>query len=366
MNSIYDSAEHHDGPSAAVPPPRVAAPRQERSGCARAFPWVLMGLVSVLLIFSLLANLGLSAGLAAKGVAPSFSSICTTGHGTDEFPAFSEVHSYGSGDTKAVRIPLTGVITRQSEGSWIMPRYDRVEQVLRQIRAATHDKSVRAILLEVNSPGGAITPSDEIYNALQEFRDSDEDRVVLAFARDLMASGGYYAALPANYIIAEPTAMVGSIGVIIQSLNFKGLSDKMGVTDTTIKSGESKDMLNPFRTPRPEELAHLQVLVDSLYGRFLSLVQEHRQLDEAAIKPFADGRVFDSQQSLDAGLIDEIGYWDDACEALKRLLDVEDVTIVRYESHVSFQDWLAQMRTHNPISARLPLTSSKPMYLWQP
>jgi protease-4 len=280
----------------------------------------------------------------------------------DEEPSFDEIWSYGRGDAKAVRIDLTGIIMRGRRERLFGYEPDMVETALSQIRAATIDDEVRAILLEVDSPGGGVTPSDEIYAALKRFKNEDEKRVVVVFIRDLGASGAYYAAMAGDRIIAEPTAIVGSVGVIMQTLNIKRLGDMIGLQSVTIASGENKDMLNPLEEVDPVHVAMLQQLVDDMQERFASIVMDSRDLDS---RDLLDGRVFSAAQALEHRLIDGVGYFQDAVDTLTELLGEEDLYMVRYAETRGFFDSL--------IGARLPKlpdlnTAESPrfLYLWKP
>ena len=257
----------------------------------------------------------------------------------DEFPKLAETWSFGNGDIKTVRIPLNGIIMREEDGGFFATRPDRVEKILQQIRAAECDSEMKAIILEVNSPGGGVTPSDEIYNALTRFRSSDEERRVVVFIRDLGASGAYYAAMAADYILAEPTALIGSIGVIMQSLNMEGLAKKVGITDITIKSGANKDLLNPFRAADTNQIALLQEVIDEMQTRFAGLVATARNLDPATAPELFDGRIFSARPALAKGLIDEIGYWDDVVTRTAKLFGTNSVRVVRYETQKNFMKY---------------------------
>ena len=246
--------------------------------------------------------------------------IRSAGKAEDEFPTFTEKWSYGSGDVKAVRIAVEGPIFRESEESFFGIKYDKIEAILRQIRAAKNDEAVKAIILEVDSPGGDLTASDEIYKALQDFKQSADGRKIIVFVRNMAASGGYYVSAPADWIIAEPTSIIGSIGVIMQTLNWKGLSEKIGLTDVTIKSGTNKDLLNPFRDVSPEQLAQLQEMIDSMYRQFFTIVQTNRNIEAESLKAIADGRIFSADLALKNRLIDQIGYWEDAVTKTAELL----------------------------------------------
>lgn len=334
--------------------------------------WVALILVAVILAVSVLINIGLAASLAAGSGASSHLALAarTGGRGgVDEFPQFTEEWSYGRGRAKAVRIAVDGIIARESDGGGLFgTAQDPVELVLRQIQAATKDTSVKALLVEINSPGGGVTPSDEIHAALKKFRESRRDRRVVAFARDLCASGGYYIAAAADTIVAEPTSIIGSIGVIMQSFNVNELTRKIGVADVTIKSGENKDLLNPFQPVDPAQLALLQTLVDATYGQFVRIVAEGRRLDPAEVRGLADGRVFTARECVDLKLVDRIGYVEDALAATCEALGEKQVRFVRYETRLGLLDALLQARTPPMnLQSLLPQAQTpRMMYLWRP
>ena len=324
--------------------------------------WIIIALLGLGLLVSLGLNTGLVVALLAKGG----SGLDLGEQAVDEFPVLSEVWSYGEGDVKAVRIPVTGVIMHGGEETLLGATADMVESILQQIRAAQNDDDVRALIIEVDSPGGGVTASDEIYAALQRFKASREDRIITVFIRDMAASGGYYVAVAGDWLIAEPTSIVGSIGVIMQSLNMKGLSEKIGVRDVTIKSGANKDLLNPFTEVSPEQLVFLQAMIDNSYQRFVGLVQESRSLDDEKMKTLADGRIFSADHALQEGLIDQIGYWDDAVAKTAELLEIESVKVIRYDRPSDFFSWLNSVRLNlNPASLLVP-ERPRLNYLWQP
>ena len=290
------------------------------------------------------------------------------GKAEDEFPTFTEKWSYGSGDVKTVRIVVEGPIFRESEESFFGLRYDKIEAILRQIRAAKNDAAMKAIILEVDSPGGDLTASDEIYKALQDFKEDAEDRKLVVFVRNMAASGGYYVSAPADWIIAEPTSIIGSIGVIMQTLNWKGLSEKIGLTDVTIKSGTNKDLLNPFRDVSSEQVAQLQEMIDAMYQQFFRVVQTNRNIETKGLQAIADGRIFSADVALKHQLIDQVGYWEDAVAKTAELLGEKSIKIVRYERRPEFFEMLSQIRS--PVSfSRFSLseaTTPRLLYLWRP
>lgn len=335
-------------------------PQKKTSGCF----WAALVVVLIALVLSVMLNVGLLMGSAFSGEKLPVQAL---GQPVDEYPQFNTRWSYGRGDIVVARIPLQGLIMREPEGGFLMPRFDRVQLTLNRIRAAQNDPRVRGILLEVDSPGGAVTPSDEIYHALRQFRASADDRRIVVFTRDINASGAYYASMAGDWLIAEPTAIIGSIGVMIQTLNWHELSTRIGIRDLTIKSGDTKDILNPFRNVSEQEIGMLQDLVDSLYDRFAGIVQEGRGFEDHHLARISDGRVFATDDALREGLIDEIGYWDDALARTAYLFGVPSVRVVRYERRPDWSDWFASMRAPWVQTPHwLDMDTPRILYLWRP
>ena len=265
--------------------------------------------------------------------------------GEDEVPVLREIWSSGvESGTKVVRIPLTGMIMLGEDG-WA-ENAASASAALRAIKRATHDPEVEGIILEIDSGGGGITASDMIYKALLDFKAAHPGRVVVTLMGDIAASGAYYVSLPSDIILAHPTTITGSIGVIMQSYNIKELAAKIGIKDETFKSGDNKDLLNPFQDVTPEQRAMLQSMIDSLYGRFVKLVAKSRKLSEADVRKLADGRIFVADEALEHKLIDGIGYSADAEKEMAKLLNVSEINVVRYSEEVSF---LELLRSHRGI-----------------
>lgn len=182
--------------------------------------------------------------------------------------------------------------------------------IVRQFKKYRDDASVEAIVFRIESPGGGITPSQEIFDIVKKTRASGKP--VIVSMGSVAASGGYYVACPADTIVANPGTITGSIGVIIQYPNVDKLLDKVGVKFTTIKSGEFKDAMSPFRDmTRPEE-TYLQNFVMNAYGQFVIAVATERKLDTAYVRQYADGRVYTGEQALELKLVDVLGTYDDA------------------------------------------------------
>ncbi|MCL1857300.1 MAG: signal peptide peptidase SppA [Kiritimatiellaeota bacterium] len=257
--------------------------------------------------------------------------------GEDEYPALNEVWSTGplESEAVAVRIPLRGMIALGGT-SWRTQEDGASDIALLAIRRATLTQNVKAILLEVDSGGGGITASDILYNALLAFKASSPDRVIVVLMGDLAASGAYYVSLPADCIIAHPTTITGSIGVMMSSLNVAELAQKIGVRDLSITSGENKAILNPFTDPSPEQQKILQEIVDQMHTRFVTLFATHRNLPFDDARAIADGRIYLADQALALKMIDTIGYADDADHAVRALLGRDDIRFIRYTQNVSF------------------------------
>lgn len=331
----------------------------------RSWPyWLAISILLCLLVFSWIM-LSCSASIRSLG-----HTAVKSGHtcGEDDHPRFSEKHSYGSGTNKVVRISFSGIITRESERGFFSMYTDPTDKLLRQIRAARKDADVRGILLEIDSPGGEITAADEIYHELMEFKRVKEDGRVVALIHDMAASGGYYIIAPADRIVAQPTSIIGSIGVIMQTYNIKALSEKLGITDTTIKSGKNKDMLNPFRDVDPAQVALLQESVDDMYARFLDIIATNRPIPLKKLKALADGRIFTSTQALEHKLIDQIGYRDDAMRVMEEVLDVPHIYVVTYERTKTFMEQLFEARMPDLSLQSILAEDNTPrrMAIWKP
>ncbi|MCS6771317.1 MAG: signal peptide peptidase SppA [Kiritimatiellae bacterium] len=348
----------------AHPPPLPHPPptnrRSSRIGC-----WVAGILGLLLLVAGLIAILSLASALEQKIALRN----PIHDRAVDEFPALKEIWSYGNGETKVARIAVEGLILREVEDGLFGPTLNMVDSVLAQIRAAKADPDVRAILLEVDSPGGGITASDEIYRALVDFRESGTNRVVVIFMRDLAASGGYYISMAGDWLIAQPTTVLGSIGVIMQTVNIKGLSEKLGIRDVTIKSGPNKDLLNPFEEVDPAQRRLVQEMIDDMFEHFLGIVAQNRsRIPADQLRTLADGRLFVAPRALELGLVDQIGYWEDVMAKTAELLGVPEIKVIRYEEPLHLWGWLMSVRKpiHPTAWIRELMASPKFLYLWAP
>ncbi len=238
----------------------------------------------------------------------------------------------GSGDAKIVLLDIAGEITGETTGSafGLQVQESTIARTEAALRIAGEDEDIRAVILRIDSPGGGVTASDVLYRQIKTFREQSTVPVIAA-VQDVGASGAYYAALAADEIVAHPTSIVGSIGVVMQSMNFTGLMDKLGVRSQTVKTGEMKDIGSPFEEMTAAERRVLQSVIDDMYDRFLGLVLENRpRLTEDMQRTLRDGRIFSAQQALDGGLIDRIEYLDETIERIKRAAGLGEATVVVY------------------------------------
>lgn len=229
----------------------------------------------------------------------------------------------GVGKDKILLIPVTGLISDMPKKGVLRTSPSLVEQVVLQLNKAEKDKQIKAVLLKINSPGGTITASDLLYHEIMSFKEKTGAKIIISMM-DIAASGAYYMSLPADKIMAHPTSVTGSVGVIFLQPRVTGLMDKLGLGVDVKKFGKNKDMGSPFRESSEEEQKLLQKAVNDFGERFIRLVQKHRNLDQRALTDVATGRIFLADDALKLGLVDTIGYLSDAVKESKKVAKVPD------------------------------------------
>lgn len=245
---------------------------------------------------------------------------------------FRETVLQGTSGPKIVLVEISGVISDAEERSTFAfaERPSIVTETKNVLERAADDDDVAALLLRINSPGGSVSASDTLYHEIKAWKQANH-KPVFAFFNGMSTSGAYYLAMAADRVIAHPAAVTGSIGVIMPGLSIEGLMDKYGVADQTLTSGPYKDAGSLFRDMRPEERKQLQSVIDDLFGRFTAVVAEGRPaLDAEKIRTLADGRVYSAQQALAAGLVDELGYLDDAVSQVEKKVGATESRVVSY------------------------------------
>jgi len=282
----------------------------------------------------------------------------------------------GHGRAKILIVDLSGVLQDEATSFSIgasPPRVPLLARVREELQKAEKDDRVRAVILKINSPGGTITASDVLYREVNEFRQRRRIPVIAAIM-DVGASGGYYVALAADTIVAHPTSVTGSVGVVMLTMNAQGLMEKIGVAPLAIKSGPMKDAGSPFRSLTPEERAVFQSLIDDMYGRFVRLIVESRKIPEARVRAFADGRVYTAQQALELGLVDRIAYLDEVVESAKKAAGVDEARVVMYHRPKEYRATIYSAAPAAPgaeaalgqLAGVLAGSGPRFMYLWWP
>jgi protease-4 len=343
------------GPAAQGPRPAPAGPRKRRvSGCVIA-----LVIVSALIVC--VSGLLLLLGLAASGAAGDF--------GGEGLYRFRQVTIRSGGPKKVVVIPVEGVITMQGPYGG---GTDPVELYKRRLQRAAKDDSVAAVILSINSPGGGITATDIMHKATVDFR-KKTGRPVVGCMMDVAASGGYYLAAACDHVVAHPTSLTGSIGVMMPLYDVTGLMSKIGVKTRFVTSGPFKLMGSPFVDRGEEQEAAdrkiLQDMVDRMYSRFVQVVADGRKMDVEKVRELADGRIFTGEQAKAEGLVDAVGYFEDAVRAAEKLSGATATRIVTDRHQVTFLELLSgQARARAEPAARLRRLLSdglgRPLYLW--
>jgi len=331
---IYGAAQ------AAMP---AAKPPKKRTGW-KIFWGIFIGL-------SVLANFVLLAMLVLVGIAAAF------GAGYKD-ALVEEVIISGPRTTKIAVITLQGVIDGE-----------KAQELYSQLKSARQDKRVKGLIIRVDSPGGTISASDQIYNEILKYRHKT-DKPVVAFMQGVAASGGYYTSVACDKIVAEPTVITGSIGVIMGHFVFQELfEDKLGIQPVIFKSGPKKDWPSPFQPTTEEQRQYIQdKLINPAYERFVQIVAEGRpSLTLTDVKRLADGSIYGAQEALDEKLIDEIGYIDEAIKLVLSMAKIEKAEVVEYRKPFSLSGFLSS-RSRNALkidrTTLYELSTPQLLYLW--
>jgi protease IV len=284
---------------------------------------------------------------------------------------YEEEYVSGTGPDKIAVVPVDGTIVAADSSTGDLQPTTTPEGLADALQQARGDARVAAVVLEVNSPGGGVTASDEMHQSILDFREQTGLPVVVSMG-DVAASGGYYISTAADRIVANETTLTGSLGVIFALTDFSELADRYGVEQEVVKSGEFKDMGSSFRDLTPEEREILQSIVDESYDEFVGVIVEGRGLPEARVREIADGRVYSGEQAKELGLVDSFGGLDEAVEVSRDLANIREATVVRYVEKPTFVETLmARFAPQEPevlqIAEEAGLTlEPKPYYLYLP
>ncbi|MGH3087355.1 MAG: signal peptide peptidase SppA [Rubrobacteraceae bacterium] len=331
------------------------APRKRRK-----WPWIVGGLAGLVFLGFLIAG--------AVAVALLFSG---GGGGGSPVANYNEEYVSGEGSERVAVIPVIGTIAADTGDVGGVAPTTTPQGLTDALAQAAEDDGVEAVILEVNSPGGGVTASAEMHDAIVDFKDEADKPVVVSMA-DTAASGGYYISTPADRIVAYETTLTGSLGVFLQLLDLTGIEEEYGISQRYIKSGEFKTMGNPWEDLTEEERDIFQSIVEENYDEFVEVIVEGRDLPESEVREIADGRVYSGSRAEELGLIDELGGFDRAVEIASDLAEVEDPTVIRYVQEPGLGSLLLSRLQPQPPEAVQVLEaagvefSGEPQYLYVP
>jgi protease-4 len=257
----------------------------------------------------------------------------------EEAAPLKETVVSGKGANKLLLLDISGFLMEQSPSRWLGwgSRVNLSARIKEELQKAARDDRIKGLILRINSPGGTVTAADLIYHELAQFK-KEHGLKIVACVTGLAASGGYYVAQAADQIVAQPTALIGSIGVLALKFNIKGLLDKLGVDTELVKTGKLKDLWSPFRPGTPEEERLMQGIINDFYQRFVTIVAENRRISRQEVLKYADGRIFTAGQAQAGNLIDRIGYLEDAITLAQEIRGLEETRVVMYHRPDSYRN----------------------------
>jgi protease-4 len=280
----------------------------------------------------------------------------------------------GSGSQKILMIEIDGVITESAQVADFFGTVEEgaVSRLREELDLARADDQIKALVLRINSPGGTVTGSDLIHQEITRFK-RDSGIPVVAQLMGIAASGGYYVAVAADEIVAQPTTVTGSIGVIFSGFNLSGLMEKLGIENQTLTSGAFKDAGSMMRPMRPEERAQLQSVIADFHTRFVEVVRAGRpDLPAEEVAALADGRIFSAPQALEAGLVDQIGALESTLAAARGRAGIRAASVITYHRP---REHASNLYTRAPTGRKalvdlwpdtLALEGPTFLYLWVP
>ncbi|HUA67562.1 MAG TPA: signal peptide peptidase SppA [Candidatus Saccharimonadales bacterium] len=370
-------------PSGTVPPPPppppvitpTSPPKPRRSRGWMVFAIILL----VLLLISLFGNFTQFISRAL-----TFNSGFAGGATRDAGPFLDEyVLKDNDAENKIAVITVDGIISGEALDQ---AGYNMVDVIQAQLNHAKKDTRVKAVILKVDSPGGEVLASDQIYRAIKDFQ-KDSDKPVVCSMGSLAASGGYYISSPCRWIVANQLTLTGSIGVILETINYRGLMDKIGVEPYVFKSGKYKDMLSGMRSTNEipaGEHAMVQNLIDQTYDQFKDVVAAGRDAAHEKNKDegrplaldwtnYADGRVLSGTQAYDLGFVDQLGYFQDAVDRAEQIAHIHNANLIEYRERYDISNFLRLLGqtelSHNvklDLGFELPKLQAGEMYFLAP
>ncbi|MGM0903364.1 MAG: signal peptide peptidase SppA [Bacillota bacterium] len=311
--------------------------------------WAALGIAGVLFVISVFVNF--LSSFAFSKVDSTFSDMFVSEEGMME-----EVLEEGDPFNKIVVLNVNGTI--QDTGS-TSPFLDSAgyshRKFMEQLDYLRDDNDVKAVILRVNTPGGGVVESAEIHDKIVEIQQETKKPVYVSMG-SMAASGGYYIAAPAKKIYASPETLTGSLGVIMQGVNYSGLAEKYGVEFVTIKSGPYKDIMSGSREMTEEEREILQEMINNSYEGFVKVISEGRGMTVDEVKRIADGRIYDGRQALELNLIDGFGHLEDVIENVKKDENLNDAQVIQYTENFGFNS-LLRLGTQKVMGEDLEMAS---------
>ncbi len=279
----------------------------------------------------------------------------------------------GTGKNKILLVDISGIITerKRSTLTGLAEKPSLISRLREELDKASKDSKIKAIVLRINSPGGTVTASDIIYHEIKEIKKKRPIKVIAALM-DIGTSGAYYAALSADKIVAHPTSITGSIGVVVLKFNLESLLRKVGIEDESVKSGDKKDFMSPLRPQTAEERKILQGIIDELHQQFIDVIAKERDgINIEEIKRNADGRIFTSDRAFELKLIDQIGYLEEAIELAKIEAGITEAKVIAYRRPEEWRTNIYSSADTHQFFALLShffMDTMTPqfMYLWVP
>lgn len=278
---------------------------------------------------------------------------------------------------KILLIPVEGVIMSDGGVSSLFgSKSDLVKSVLDALKRAKNDIEIKVIILKVNSPGGGITDCDRIHRAILRFKEARPEVPIVVSMGNVAASGGYYISAPADKILALPTTITGSIGVIAHYINVEGLFQKIGLKENVLKAGKRKDIGSSTRPMTPDERRDLQKIIDRMHKRFIDIVEKGRvNLNLDQVKKLADGMIYAGEEALANGLVDQLGDFEDAIQVAKDLAHITRAKVIQYKKRMGFFELLVSAhQRYSPAQVDLVTTlkqmlleenTPRILYMWQ-
>lgn len=301
--------------------------------------WAALGIAAALFFVSIIINF--LSTFAFKGVETNVGEFFST----NDQPFTEEVVKTGSELKKIAVLDVDGVIQDSGEPASLLQSsgYDH-QEFMKKLNYVKEDDTVKGIIIRVNSPGGGVVESAEIHDKLKEIQKDTKKPVYISMG-SMAASGGYYISTAAKKIYASPETLTGSLGVIMEGINYEGLAKKYGVDFVTIKSGKYKDIMSPTRKMTEEERQILQRMINNSYEGFVKVISEGRHLSIDQVKKLADGRVYDGRQAKELHLIDGYGYLDETIKKMKKDENLKGAKVIRYSEHLGIAS-LFSMQAH--------------------